>query len=259
VTAPGDSQQELARVKARLAAAPQTASALQTTYKVTFAKGLPYQPDKADAIDRVQGSPLKLTDEELAVLRDKGFVISASKTFPDFTSSHISLYAAHLPLFVSADSILFAVHKSFDKILQTLEYQVLIPDLSKLIEDMRVRLAATSAADWGDARKDADLFLAVATGLLAGKAQSPVAGADPAQVTSLYGKVVAANGMDKVALFGVDRLIDFSQGKPRGHYADSKGLSRYFRAMMWLGRNNATSSTRTSSPTWSTTGSSRAR
>src|SRR5690606_9379358 len=37
-------------------------------------------------------------------------------------------------------------------------------------------------------------------------------------------------------LFGVERDMDFSQFTPRGHYTDSEELSRYFKAMMWLGR-----------------------
>jgi hypothetical protein len=39
-----------------------------------------------------------------------------------------------------------------------------------------------------------------------------------------------------VSLFGVRRDEDFSQFEPRGHYADSVELGRYFKSMMWLGR-----------------------
>ena len=43
--------------------------------------------------------------------------------------------------------------------------------------------------------------------------------------------------MANIALFGVeDRIIDFSQFKPRGHYTDDPRLESYFRAMIWLGR-----------------------
>jgi hypothetical protein len=41
--------------------------------------------------------------------------------------------------------------------------------------------------------------------------------------------------MESVTLFGVERLEDFSQFTPRGHYTEPP-LSDYFRAMMWLGR-----------------------
>jgi hypothetical protein len=236
VTTPSASQQELAVLKASLAAGPQTADSLLASHRVTFAAGLPYAPDQADSLDKIQASALRLSDAEMAVLRDQGFVISDSKTFLNFASGYISLYAAHLPLYVSADSILYAVHRSFDKILESLERDILAPKLSVLLDGMRTRLAATTAADWGDARADADLFLAVAAGLLSGTTPSPVAGSDAGLIGTLLGMATAASGTATVKLFGVNRDIDFSQFKPRGHYTDSPALSQYFRAMMWLGR-----------------------
>jgi hypothetical protein len=39
-----------------------------------------------------------------------------------------------------------------------------------------------------------------------------------------------------IRFLGRVREVDFSQFRPRGHYTRSEGLKRYFRAMMWLGR-----------------------
>ena len=39
-----------------------------------------------------------------------------------------------------------------------------------------------------------------------------------------------------MALFGGSRDVDFSQFKPRGHYAGDSRLEPYFRSMIWLGR-----------------------
>ena len=39
-----------------------------------------------------------------------------------------------------------------------------------------------------------------------------------------------------MSLFGETRDVDFSQFKPRGHYAGDTALEAYFRAMIWLGR-----------------------
>jgi hypothetical protein len=55
-------------------------------------------------------------------------------------------------------------------------------------------------------------------------------------VKNLYDKATQAAGWEKVDLFGVVRDEDFSQYKPRGHYTRNPDLTRYFRAMMWLGR-----------------------
>ena len=37
-------------------------------------------------------------------------------------------------------------------------------------------------------------------------------------------------------LFGKERVMDFSQFTPRGHYTRSVKLKKYFQCMMWLGR-----------------------
>jgi hypothetical protein len=149
------------------------------------------------------------------------------------------MYAEHLPLYVSADALLEAVHVSYDTILLELEREMLVPDLSALLTGMRERLAegaATSAFD--DAtRADVDVYLAVAQSLLDGAVVEPVAGGDAAQVQSLHDQAVAASGMATVPLFGVQRMLDFSQYTPRGHYTgEGPELEQYFRAMMWLGR-----------------------
>src|SRR6185503_835805 len=83
--------------------------------------------------------------------------------------------------------------------------------------------------------KDADLYLAVAMSLNDGALAPPVAGADSQQVRHIVDLANAASGMDTVKLFGTERLADFSQFTPRGHYT-APPLSNYFRAMMWLGR-----------------------
>src|SRR5450759_316608 len=93
VTPPADPQAELAALKSTLAAGPKTADELLASHKVTFATSLPYAPDQADSLAKIQASALKLSDAELAVLRDKGFVISASKGFQNFAAGYISLYA----------------------------------------------------------------------------------------------------------------------------------------------------------------------
>jgi hypothetical protein len=46
----------------------------------------------------------------------------------------------------------------------------------------------------------------------------------------------APSGLEGGTFFGMNRLIDASQFKPRGHYFNSPALERYFRTMMWLGR-----------------------
>ena len=56
------------------------------------------------------------------------------------------------------------------------------------------------------------------------------------RVPELIDAALEARGAISVQLRGQPRLVDFTQFKPRGHYTSSPSLSRYFRAMMWLGR-----------------------
>ncbi|WP_437809047.1 DUF3160 domain-containing protein [Sorangium sp. So ce1078] len=221
----------------RDASASMTAEDFASKYRVAFASGLPYAPADADHLSLIQGSTLGLDDDELAKLSANGFVISEKKSFPTFVYGYESIYALDLPLYVSADSILYAVHRSYDAILKAVELASLGPDLTKMLEEMRARLAAGAGGDLGaEARADADLFTAVALALLTDKAVAPVAGADAAKIDELVEGARAHQGMGAVRLFGADRLMDFSQFEPRGHYTDAPELERYFRSMMWLGR-----------------------
>jgi hypothetical protein len=187
----------------------------------------------------LQSSPLKLDGDERARLASSGFVITNRKRFPSFVEGWLTIYKADLPLYVSADALLHVVHRSYDRMLQDLELSVLVPSLQLLLTSMRQHLAGPEGASTlsRQARQDADLFLAVALGLLEGRQAPPIAGADGAAIAMWTGKAAASQGAAKETLFGSTRWVDFSQFKPRGHYA--LDLRRYFQAMTWLGRIDA--------------------
>lgn len=219
------------------ASASMTAADFASRYSVPFAQTLPYDPAQAEHLARIQGTKLALDNDELAKLSRNGFVISDKKRFPTFVYGYETIYALDLPLYVSADSILYALHRSYDAILEAVELAALVPELQQMLVEMRGRLASGAGAELGDeARADADLFTAVALSLLTGETVAPVAGADAAQIAELVAGAQAHQGIASVALFGSGRIMDFSQFKPRGHYTGSEVLQRYFRSMMWLGR-----------------------
>jgi len=227
----------LAATRAEVAAdRPADAAQFQARWTERYLPALPYDPLTAQNLDRVQASRSALNDRELSVLAAKGFVISGRQAFPAFFDGYTSLYADHLPLYVSLDSVLHAVHRSYDTVLTKLETAMLAPALTDMLQTMRAGLAGGAGADLPpSSRADVDLLLTVALSLL-GQNASPVAGADPGAVADLLAKIAAAQGTDTVQLFGGPRDVDFSQFTPRGHYTQSPDLSRYFQAMMWLGR-----------------------
>ena len=190
---------------------------------------LGYAPESATWLDLIQASALALNDQELAAYKKNGFVISQRQKYPNFFYGYQTIYAADLPVYVSADSILYALHRSYDKILMTVESSYLTVTLQQLLAGLRTSLATATMGD--NSLHDLGLLLGVAAGLL-----DPKATGIDTEMQALINKATVAAGMDTVTLFGTDRMIDFSQFTPRGHYNDGGAMAQYFRAMMWLGR-----------------------
>ena len=208
--------------------------ALKQAYPNATAKPLGYDPSTALGLDTIQASALSLNSNELDTLSKNGLVISKRLEFPSFAYGYKSIYLEDLPVYVSADSILEAVHRTFDSLLKQTEEVVLVGELTQMLSGMHSRLVSSSLDV--DTAKDADLYLTLAESLLKGALVKPTAGASESQVSALYALATAGSGHQTVELFGVSRDEDFSQFTPRGHYTDSAALGRYFRAMMWLGQ-----------------------
>jgi uncharacterized protein DUF3160 len=204
------------------------AAGLEREYPMAHAPALAYTPRSAEFMDRVQASALALNEAELARLDQNGFVVSSRQSFPTFLRGYAAIYMEHLPVFVSADALLDALHRSYDAILSDIELQVLVPTLEELLRGMLGRVASSGASS--ETQADARVYLEVALGLL-----DPGGFTPSAPAAALVAKARAAQGIETVTLFGVARDEDFTQFTPRGHYTEEP-LSSYFRAMMWLGR-----------------------
>ncbi|HEY5956438.1 MAG TPA: DUF3160 domain-containing protein, partial [Polyangiaceae bacterium] len=170
-----------------------------------------------------------LSASEHDAYQKNGFVISSRQSFSTFFAGYETIYQRDLPLYVSADSILHAVHRSYDRLLSDTEATYLKPTVESLLTKLRGKLASSTASD--NAKHDVGLLLGVAAGLLNDK----LTDLDD-EMKSFISKAKAASGAEEVSIFGVDRTLDFSQFKPRGHYEGNYALEAYFRAMIWLGR-----------------------
>eukprot|EP00803_Ostreobium_quekettii_P001236 evm.model.scf_1121.2 EVM.evm.TU.scf_1121.2 scf_1121:49347-51538(+) len=213
----------------------------------------------------------KLSDEGLRHLKSDGFVVGGSR-FRSFGDAFHNIYSDDLPVWVGADPMLHAWHKTYEEMLIDLEAHCLAPRLRGVLEGMRSALEAQAAdldsTALGQGMRDADWFLTVALSLLKGKEPKEV----PAQAVAGrhrqirrwgqvctaeelaedFGREASALGCDAAVeatlariekgglacceMFGGARDFDFSQLKPRGHYERSATLRRYFRAVMWCGR-----------------------
>ena len=197
-----------------------------------------YKPLQAKYFDLID-QKLELTPAEKARIDSVGFMVSDRLQKPTMAEALLDVYAKDLPVLVTTDLILQALHASYDDILKTLEEHMLIATIGDVLKKTQAALTKVdpgTALDAKLAHADADFFLTVARSLLAGSPQKANGGAAiDAQVTAFLAHVAGLE-MKDVTIFGVQRKMDFSQFKPRGHYEGNPALERYFRAMMWLGR-----------------------
>ena len=194
----------------------------------------------ADSVIRHYG----LTTYEQQLLGRHGFVVTERVHPRSFGQGFLDVYNADLPVFISTDAVLHALHMSYDAILRDLESQILMPRLQRALQAMHATLPAM-AEGYADQPAmtpmlgDVDVYLTVARRLAGGARGEPVASGVFAQTDDVVGDLLTAmnrRSLESVELFGALRAMDFSQFKPRGHYAQDPELTRYFGAMMWLGR-----------------------
>lgn len=228
--------------------------------KPPYLEKLSFDPATAKFYDETV-KRLQLTDAEQEMLQRQGLVSLDYDQHYSFGSIYEAVYSHDLPVLVTTDSILHAMHRSYDDILMQLEQKVFIEALNEILGKCEDQLAALSRKSGAPTQnlEDVDLYITVALNLIggAGAPQAPkmnlgVDGWDGSIL--VHSKLGQDNGVKKIlsqvqsrslqdplqgqttSLYGGERAIDFSQFQPRGHYLKTVELSRYFRAMMWLGR-----------------------
>lgn len=210
---------------------------LVSKYPRRFTGRITYDPLSAKNLGRIQESLAQLSDTERDLLRQNSFVLSQRQRFYSFSGAYEQLYLQHLPVYITADSILHALHRSYDEMLAELESTYLKDELGAWLDGLRRQLGTISPDAYPSAlRSEVDVYLATALSLLRGYAHSPLT-ADAAAASAIADWMQAAEaaaGPQRVTLFGVPLTLDFSQFRPRGHYTRSLDLQRYFRSVMWL-------------------------
>ncbi len=192
----------------------------------------------ADSIQRYYA----LNDSEIELLQKHSFVVSDRIRYESFGEAFFTIYKRDLPVYISSDAILHALHMSYSEILIMLETQVLLPRLVYLLEGLHGTLpllAESYESDTGmkTALMDVDLYLTIPR-LLLGEYVTPYYDENVAGIQTLM-RMIGDESVESYPLFApatAPRTIDFSQFTPRGHYTQSAELTRYFKAMMWLGR-----------------------
>lgn len=201
-------------------------------------QGKPLAADAPVMVAVHGGYDFRLNDAELKKFREHGFVVCERMHAPSCTDLYYRVYKRDLPVLITSDSVLHAWHRSYDVLLGEVETTILIPALDYLLSGMSAEVARAhkeyGAGLLRDGLTDADYFLAVARRLLNGEEEKSALGQD-----DRVERTIEACRLERAGtweLFGRQRLVDFSQFKPRGRYESSPALKRYFQAMMWCGR-----------------------
>ncbi len=235
-----------------------------------YAEALPFKPTQAKYFELVQ-SRLGLTDQERALFERNGFVTIDQGRGLSFPAAYQQIYTSDLLVFITSDSILHALHRSYDEILTELETSYFRSEIEEILAGCQTVLARRNAEalpEIRDSLQDTDLFLGVARKLLNTPPKSmqeelaknypprffgtasvkhasasiaySVLGQD-ASIDAVITKIdtlrlESPNGGESTRIYGGDRYVDYSQFRPRGHYTESLALASYFRCLMWLGR-----------------------
>ncbi|HEY0713591.1 MAG TPA: DUF3160 domain-containing protein [Polyangia bacterium] len=216
-------------------------------------------------------SKLKLTDEERALYRENGVVGVDHGQRYSMASAYYAIYARDLPLLITTDSVLHALHRSYDAMLMEIELGIISPLISEVLEGVHgalERRRSTFAGALLTSAKDLDIYISVARSLLGGagagaestastrREEKTVTVIEGAPVKPVGPKLASQSEVDQLLslvssqkmqfpdrdpptrLRGANRYVDYSQFIPRGHYTESEFLKRYFRTVMWLGRSD---------------------
>ncbi len=192
----------------------------------------------ADSIQRYYA----LNETEMELLSRHGFMVTDRIRYKSFGEAFFTVYKRDLPVYISSDAILHALHMSYSEILISIETEILLQRLTDLLEGLHGALPGLASAysdhpEMLTALMDADLYLTIPL-LLLERTVSPHYGENTDAVEKLM-NLIGNETMASYPLFApanVPRTMDFSQFTPRGHYTQSKDLTRYFKSMMWLGR-----------------------
>jgi Protein of unknown function (DUF3160) len=145
--------------------------------------------------------------------------------------SHVAM-SGRQPLFVTTDAAYHAWHLVFSKALRDTEQQVLLPILEGFVTEL-LTAAQEQATELAGTSLEADSGRVVLYGRLLAALLDLEDGSLPAEVQAELDLIEAHAGFGVSPTTGVS--VDYSLFNPRGHYARTPELTRYFLAMSSLG------------------------
>ena len=177
----------------------------------------------------------ELNPTQWEYISSNGFVVVDNENFlrkTSFEDLYHMYWRYDLPVLITTDSMLNTFHLLFDQFLQEAENETFRPLLSELTSELLLNAAQMHNqlldSTLKEGMKDIVIFFGVASRLL--ETGDHIPDYAVVQVDAYVKKILDAK---EVELFPGQ---DYTQYKPRGHYAGKPFLEKYFRAMMWYGR-----------------------
>ena len=132
---------------------------------------LTFNPQSAKYYDSVI-EKMMLNQKEIEIFKRNGFVSVDNDQRNSFGSAYFAIYTRDLPVFITADSILHAMHRSYDEILKELEEVLFTYTIEEILSTSHSDIFTKSSRYRNSPLfkhfKDVDLYITVACNLLAG-------------------------------------------------------------------------------------------
>lgn len=184
---------------------------------------------------------LQFTEYEKELLAKHNFMVTERLSYTNFWSAYKDVFEKDLPVYISTDALLHAVHMSYDAILKDLEQGIIIPKLDIILKNLHEYTTTlnekySAYPEIIQAVRDYDVYLSIAAKLLCKSPANPVFVENEKVISELMGLINKKNYATYPLFADTPRSIDFSQFTVRGHYTENFLLEHYFMSMIWLGR-----------------------
>ncbi|UCG68171.1 MAG: DUF3160 domain-containing protein, partial [Thermoplasmata archaeon] len=214
-------------------------------YEFPYLSNLEISLEDAEYFDNISHT-FNLTDDMIAKLKTNGFVVvnhtminGYSRPITNFLDAYESYWHKDLPIIITTDTILNTFHLLFATMLKDIEKESLywrVEQMSeKLMMDSVILYLSQDDGILKDITREVSIFFAVAASLTGKSMMVP----DFIKEDVEYYVEKILNATDVVLEYtydGKEYYVDYTQYKPRGHYAGDEILELYFRCMMWYGR-----------------------
>ncbi len=211
-------------------------------YQVDFVPNAPQYEVEPDFSNVANYEEFKFTEAEEEKLLQNNFVVVNGRD--EGGTSYMEIYDIYnearensVPQFITSDAALHTFHKLYDKFLREAEQDHFIHHLIKMdsiICHQAVQKYETLEDEFQKkCFKNVAAYFSVPLALLKDDFKIPAFVEDT--VKQELELIQAHQGYHNSPLFGA-YSEDYSQYKPRGHYTKTDSLKKYFKAMMWHGR-----------------------